>query len=305
MNPAKKWLAPVLILLLILTVITVLVPFGAASDSAKTVEVTSVLSTRAVSPSGTVTQTIGLANYQGVEGGITSFALGANYDPDKFTVSNISMSTGIIKNEKAGRVTFLYANAAQALAAGTVIEITYTAKEAAGSAIFTVDATRADYFTDTAAPPISNQVVPSYAEASTVNFTNVAIEYETDGSMIIVPKDGAALAAFEAKITGQNLTLVIKDKNGTAIPAAPRVGTGMTVEILQNSNLAATYTIVVMADTDGDGLAAVSDLVQMKKHQVGGTALSAVQLKAADLDDDGAVNAEDLVILKKILLGLA
>ena len=299
----KKWLAPVLILSLILTV---LVPFGAAADTAKTVNVTSVLSTSTVSPEGTVTQTIALANYQGVEGGITAFSFAANYDSNKFTVSNISMSTGISKNEKAGRTTFVYANAAQAVAAGTIIEITYTAKaEATGSANFTVGTTRADYFTDTAAPHTLNQVVPSYAAASTVNIAGVSIGYETDGSMIIVPKGGSVLAAFEAKITGPNVSLVIKDKNGNAIPTTPRVGTGMTVEISQNSSPVATYTIVVMADTNGDGLATVTDLVQMKKHQSGGTALSALQLAAADLDDDGAVIAADLVILRKIILGLA
>ena len=63
-----------------------------------------------------------------------------------------------------------------------------------------------------------------------------------------------------------------------------------------------TYIIIVKADSSGDGLANIMDLMRVKRHILGTRTLSTIEQLASDLNSDGDINIMDVMKLIKIIL---
>ena len=76
------------------------------------------------------------------------------------------------------------------------------------------------------------------------------------------------------------------------------VGTGMTA-----SNGAATVTIVVTGDVNGDGKITITDVVKLQSNVAGASSLSGAYAAAADINGDGRVTITDVVQAAQITVG--
>ena len=90
-----------------------------------------------------------------------------------------------------------------------------------------------------------------------------------------------------ARVTHNNVALTNNDIIGT--------GDVLTVE-------GKTYIIIVKADSSGDGLANIMDLMRVKRHILGTRTLSTVEQLASDLNSDGDINIMDVMRLIKIII---
>ena len=66
----------------------------------------------------------------------------------------------------------------------------------------------------------------------------------------------------------------------------------------------AQYTIIVIGDINGDGIADITDLAKIKLHLIDRTILSGISYNAADVDRDKRISINDLAFLKLVLLGM-
>ena len=90
-----------------------------------------------------------------------------------------------------------------------------------------------------------------------------------------------------ARVTHNNVALTNNDIIGT--------GDVLTVG-------GKTYIIIVKADSSGDGLANIMDLMRVKRHILGTRTLSTVEQLASDLNSDGDINIMDVMRLIKIII---
>lgn len=82
------------------------------------------------------------------------------------------------------------------------------------------------------------------------------------------------------------------------------VGTGTTIGALVAGEFVGQLTVVVIGDTDGDGLLSTSDFVKEKACLNGSTVLENAFLLAADTDGNGIVNTTDYKELRRIVNAL-
>lgn len=80
-------------------------------------------------------------------------------------------------------------------------------------------------------------------------------------------------------------------------------GTGMTVDYTVNGEVKQSLTLVVTGDLNGDGVANITDMVQLRAHLLGKSTLEGARAQAADLNGDGSINITDMVQLRAYLLG--
>lgn len=81
-----------------------------------------------------------------------------------------------------------------------------------------------------------------------------------------------------------------------------KISTGMKVKIsLYNENY--EFIVVVKGDTNGDGECNLKDLLQINKHRLNKTMLTAEYLLAGDVNKDNEVNLRDLLQVNKYRLG--
>ena len=90
-----------------------------------------------------------------------------------------------------------------------------------------------------------------------------------------------------ARVTHNNVALTNNDIIGT--------GDVLTVG-------GKTYIIIVKADSSGDGLANIMDLMRVKRHILGTRTLSTVEQLASDLNSDGDINIMDVMKLINIII---
>lgn len=92
-------------------------------------------------------------------------------------------------------------------------------------------------------------------------------------------------------------------RNGEVVSGSTVIGTGMTVQLVQNDRVKVQYLIIVTGDTNGDGKISVTDFVQMQAHLLNKTPLQAAAAKAADTSGDGKISVTDYVQLQAHILG--
>lgn len=92
-------------------------------------------------------------------------------------------------------------------------------------------------------------------------------------------------------------TASVTDAAGNVVPDSSYVGTGMVL-----CYPAASYTIVVYGDIDGDGIISTADSI-LCRICLKSSNLEGAALKAADVDGDGAVTGTDSISLRSHISG--
>lgn len=99
-----------------------------------------------------------------------------------------------------------------------------------------------------------------------------------------------------------NGTIKIYKGTNEVTDKTQNVATGMTIEITKGTEKK-TYTVVVTGDTNGDGEANMSDILQINKHRLGKVLLTGANLKAGNVNGDEKVDISDILKINKYRLG--
>ncbi|MDD4591849.1 MAG: dockerin type I domain-containing protein, partial [Parabacteroides sp.] len=106
-------------------------------------------------------------------------------------------------------------------------------------------------------------------------------------------------------LSGLNERTYIKVFKGNAeIAGSARLGTGMSVRLMDGNTVKQSMTTVVKGDITGDGTTSALGLLKMKRDILGIEPLSGAFKQAADVNGDGKINALDLLMLKRDILGI-
>ncbi len=99
-----------------------------------------------------------------------------------------------------------------------------------------------------------------------------------------------------------NGTITVYKDNKVITNNKTKMSTGMKIKIsLNNENY--EFTTVIKGDTNGDGESNLKDLLQINKHRLNKTKLTAEYLLAGDVNKDDEVNLKDLLQINKYRLG--
>lgn len=92
-------------------------------------------------------------------------------------------------------------------------------------------------------------------------------------------------------------------QNGKAVAQNGKIGTGMTVRVMNGDTVKASYTVIVTGDTNGDGATTVTDLLSVKSHILKKSTLTDAYEAAGDINADKKVSVTDFVQMKAKILG--
>lgn len=99
-----------------------------------------------------------------------------------------------------------------------------------------------------------------------------------------------------------NGTITVYKDNKIITDNKTKMSTGMKIKISLNNEIH-EFTIVVKGDTNGDGESNLKDLLQINKHRLNKTLLTAEHLLAGDVNKDNEINLKDLLQINKFRLG--
>lgn len=118
-------------------------------------------------------------------------------------------------------------------------------------------------------------------------------KYTPDQGTISIPEGGMTVAQLTASFDSGDRVEVLKD--GKALPADSKLGTGMTIRLRYNEQVQDTAKLIIIGDLTSDGKCSVNDFVTLSDYLVGRSELSEDALLAADYNRDGKVDLLDYV----------
>lgn len=125
--------------------------------------------------------------------------------------------------------------------------------------------------------------------------------YKVSGDMIRKIPAGTTVSTMISGIQEKDYVAVYT--GNTQVSGDTPVSTGMTVKLLDGSTVKRSVTVVVTGDVNGDGKITVTDMLNIKSHLLGKSALANAYAQAADCNGDGAVSITDFIQLKAQILG--
>lgn len=147
----------------------------------------------------------------------------------------------------------------------------------------------------------TKEVDVSILEKLYVNISDFEQKEEGTNKYIQKIDVGTLIGALKDKIETNGLVKIFKD-NVEVITTNIKIATGMEIRIsLNNENL--IYKTVVKGDTDGDGEATFTDILQINKHRLNKASLTNEFLKAGDITADGVADFMDILQINKYRLG--
>ena len=81
------------------------------------------------------------------------------------------------------------------------------------------------------------------------------------------------------------------------------LGTGMILNLMNESEIIKSYRVVVTGDVNGDGKINITDMIAVKQDILGKSKLSALRKSAGDVNGDGKINITDFIKIKAAILG--
>jgi hypothetical protein len=100
----------------------------------------------------------------------------------------------------------------------------------------------------------------------------------------------------------ENEVLEVVDGKGTVISGSSLVGTGAKINLYENGKLLDSVTVVILGDTDGNGIIDTTDIVRVKAAFLGTFNLNAAEYIAADVDKNGIIDTTDYMRVKSHFL---
>ncbi len=141
----------------------------------------------------------------------------------------------------------------------------------------------------------TNPTTPNNPPNSSTNITSTAnLKFDNKKFTLKVVPDTKIKT-----ITDKYSKAIITDKNGKKITGtSTSLATGYIVNIDNKK-----YTIITIADVNGDNKITSSDLLKVVNHLNGNKKLSGAYLEASDVNQDGKVMSSDLLAIVKHLIG--
>jgi hypothetical protein len=114
-------------------------------------------------------------------------------------------------------------------------------------------------------------------------------------------KVGTSVSTLLAEF--ENTGLEVVDCNGNVISDNALVGTGARVNLYQDDTVADTVTVIIIGDSDGNGIIDATDYLRIKAVVLRQIELTEAQRIAADVDENGIIDEVDYQNMKAYLLG--
>lgn len=148
-------------------------------------------------------------------------------------------------------------------------------------------------------------------EEPTTNTGNVGkAEYTTkynvlDNIYITGIQPNTAVKDFKSKFTLKGCTMEVFQTDGKTVLSG-NIGTGSKVLIRDSNGTGLKeYACIVYGDINGDGVVDIVDMLYMKRHILGSSALNGLKEMAADVNKKGGVDIVDMLYMKRHILGHA
>ena len=124
--------------------------------------------------------------------------------------------------------------------------------------------------------------------------------YKIDGGYILDIQPGIKVRDLKSNIN-TNATKISIYSNDVKVSEDTVLATGMKLQ-LQNGDLTKTFTIIVKADVNNDGLADFKDLVKINKARLNKITLEEMYFLAADVNEDKNLDLKDLSKINRFRL---
>mgnify|MGYP006333386695 CR=1 FL=1 len=124
--------------------------------------------------------------------------------------------------------------------------------------------------------------------------------YKIDGGYILDIQPGIKVRDLKSNIN-TNATKISIYSNDVKVSEYTVLATGMKLQ-LQNGDLTKTFTIIVKADVNNDGLADFKDLVKINKARLNKITLEEMYFLAADVNEDKNLDLKDLSKINRFRL---
>ena len=132
--------------------------------------------------------------------------------------------------------------------------------------------------------------------------TLVSEKYTIEESYITKINPKTTIQELKNNIQTNAGTIEIYSKNNELLEEDDAAATGMRIKFILNGKQE-EYTLVVTGDTDGNGDATFSDILQINKHRLNKVSLVEEYLKAGDVDGNGKIEFNDILKINKYRLG--
>lgn len=116
--------------------------------------------------------------------------------------------------------------------------------------------------------------------------------YNVETSVVTGVAGGTVISDFVANF--DQTEVKVYNANGEAVDTTWWVGTGMIVQLENNGEAVASYTVIVKGDVNSDGLADTKDARAMIQFALGSTSLTDTQQLAANYNGDEYINTSDV-----------
>ena len=126
-------------------------------------------------------------------------------------------------------------------------------------------------------------------------------EYSKNGKTVQGIKTKTTISVLLSNF--DNTDLLVISSAGEALENSALAGTGTKVQLLNNTDVVDTVTIIVAGDTNGSGTVDSTDYIQVKSAFLKTFTLDENQFLAADVDGSGTVDSTDYMRIKSHFLG--
>lgn len=144
-------------------------------------------------------------------------------------------------------------------------------------------------YTDISSPAVYDYIFDGYP-------VKLDGAFEADGSeYLFAEKSGMTVKELEAQFGAEGFLRIVNESG--ELDEDEIAGSGTVVEIYVNGAALASYFLCVKGDTDGDGVTAENDVLQIAGYLLSDdlSDYDALFLLSADLDGNGAVTLTDLI----------
>ncbi len=219
------------------------------------------------------------------------------YDAGKLTCNSVKVGPfdGVTSlNQENGRISF---------AAASSNKLSYQQDAVLMTVNFTVSPTVAEgekveiYLENTKLYHSGGEKMSLSLENGYIEISKNGNTPQTDGGYLTGIVPGSTVSQVNTKL-GQNALWT--DAQGKTLSNHDTVKTGDLVSFGGKS-----YQAVIYGDSNGDGVVSSLDVVKVRNHILGRSALSGAYGKAADCNKDGKINSSDVVKIRNHILGRA
>ncbi len=116
-------------------------------------------------------------------------------------------------------------------------------------------------------------------------------------------QDSTTVSDAKASFTQNGEYMQIRNAAGVTVADTDVLCTGYTVNIVVDSDVTVSYSIVVNGDTNGDGALSSSDYLEISSHVSGSVSLDSAYAEAADTNGDNNISSSDFSMLMLHILG--